>query len=105
MDPGPLDMLQDARDQYRLTVADGIDVELAAQQILVDQDRTANAERDGGIDVTAQILSRMYDLHPSTAQNVRRPNQHRVSDPARDGQRVVGTGGRTTRGLWDAAIT
>ena len=105
MDSGPLDVLQDARDQYHLTVADGIDVELAAQEVLVDEDRTANAKRNGCIDVAAQILSRMNDLHPSTAQHVRRPNQHRVSDPVGDGQGVLGTGGRTARRLRDAVIT
>src|SRR5207244_11948375 len=76
MDPGPLDMLQDARDQYRLAIADGIHIELAAQEVLVDEARTANAKRNGCIAVSAQLLSPMNDLHPTHAHHVPHANPH-----------------------------
>ena len=44
MDAGPLDVFENARDQDVLTVADRIDIELTAEQILVDQDRATNAK-------------------------------------------------------------
>src|SRR5207237_9279623 len=105
MDSGALNMLQDARDKHGFAIAYGIDVELSAQQVLVDKDRAANAERQGGVDVTAKVISRVHDLHASTAEHVRRPNQHGVADPARDRQAAVDGGGRTAGRLWDPVVT
>ena len=41
--PGPLDVLHDPGDQHVLAVADRVDLDLAALQVLVDQDRAACA--------------------------------------------------------------
>ena len=41
VDPGPLDVLHDPGDQHVLAVADGVNLDLAALEVLVDQDRAA----------------------------------------------------------------
>src|SRR5207237_7959027 len=97
--------LQEARDEHGFAIAYGIDVERSAEQILVDQNRAANAERQGGVDVTPKVISRVHDLHASTAEHVRRPNQHGIADPTRDRQAAVDGGGRTAGRLWDPVVT
>ena len=45
MDPGPLDVFHDARNQHLLAIADGVDLDFPAQQVLVDQHRMIGRHR------------------------------------------------------------
>ena len=45
MDAGALDVLHDAGDQHLLAVADGVDLDFFADQVLVDQDRMIRRQR------------------------------------------------------------
>ena len=86
MDARPLDVFEDARNQDGLPVADRIDVELATEQVLVDEDGPADAESDGRLDIPPEIRRRVDDLHAAPAEHIGWPHQHRVAHPGGDRQ-------------------
>ena len=104
VNPGPFDVLEDAGNQNRIPIADRIDIELAPQQVLVDQDRPPDAEIDGGFHVAPQVFRRTDDLHAAPPEDIRGSHQHRVADPGGNLHRV-GDAGRGTAGrLWDPVL-
>ena len=94
MDPCSLDVFEDARNQHGLAVADRIDVELATEQVLIDEDGAADAEPNGRLDVTSKVRRRMDDLHAAPAEDIGWPHQHRIPDPGGDRQRHLRIRGR-----------
>ncbi len=94
MDARPLDVFEDARNQHGLSIADSIHVELATEQVLVDEDGAADAECHGRLDVASKIRRRMDDLHAAPAQYVGGPYQHRISHVRGDRQCGLGIRGR-----------
>ena len=67
MDASAFDVLEDARDEHRVLIANGVDIELTTKQVLVDEDRAAQAERDGRLDITSQVVGRVDDFHAAPA--------------------------------------
>ena len=55
MDAGPLDVLEEARDQHELAVGDGVDVDLDALEVAVDADRTIGVDDGRGGQLAGQV--------------------------------------------------
>src|SRR5690554_1857279 len=101
MDPGPLDMLHDPADQDISPVADRIDVDLdSVSEERVDQHRMRPAHPDSLFDVTLKFGLVMDDLHRPPAEDVRRPDQHRVADRAGLLPCLLRRVSRTVRRAW-----
>src|SRR6266702_5367456 len=81
-----------------------IDVELATEQVLVDEDRPADTEPDGRLDIASKIRRRVDDLHAAPAEHVRWPHQYRIAHPGGDRQGHLRVRGRTARRLRDAVV-
>lgn len=83
MDPGGLDVLENACDPYFGAVADGVDVAFdRVAQIAVDQDRLVVGDTDRGGDVVAEFRVAVHDPHGLAAQYVGWPDHDRISDLA-----------------------
>ncbi len=87
MHAGLLDVLHDRADDGALAVADGVDVDLDR---VVDEavDERSLLHRAG-----PQRLVVVADAHLAAAEHVARPHQHRIPDPVRDLDGLVGVGG------------
>ena len=72
-------MLHDARDQDILAVADGVDLDLASHQILIDQDRIFDLRAGDDAHVLADVRLGKGDLHALSAEDVGRTNQNRIA--------------------------
>src|SRR2546427_11417281 len=79
MDARTLDVLHDPRDERVAPIAHRVDLDLFATQILVDEHATgARLERRS--EVALEVVSAVRDLHPTTAEYVRRTYEYRVAD-------------------------
>ena len=63
-----------------LAVADRVDLDLLALEVLVDQDRLALRQLRASADVAQQLRRVLDDLHRAAAEHVAGPHQHRVAD-------------------------
>ena len=90
MDAGALDVLHNARNQDVLAVADGVDLQLGAHQVFIDQNGILDLLRqnDGHIFLDIRVVK--GDDHVLAAQHVGRPHQHRIPDPIGDLQGFLG---------------
>ena len=105
MDPGLLDMLEDAGDRDLLAVADRVDVDLdRVAQIAVDQHRRCARHLHRGGDIMVELLGPVDDLHRPPAEHVGRPQQHRIADPLGDRDRLVAAAGDAVGGLLQAQL-
>ena len=77
---GPFHQFHDARKKNTFPVTDGIHLHLFPDDITVDQHRPVSVDTDGIRQIPDQHLFVGDDLHRSSAQHIRRPDQHRVSD-------------------------
>ncbi len=89
MDPGALDVLEDPRDQDVVAVERRIDLDLFPAHVLVDQQRRARRDRRRALDVARELPLVVDDLHPAPAEHVRRADEHRKTDLARDRARFA----------------
>ena len=81
VDPGFLDVLHDAADVDLGAVAQRVDVDLdRVLEEAVDEHRMLRGELGGAGDVVLQRLFVVDDLHTATAEHIRRPHQHRITD-------------------------
>ena len=72
-------MLHDARDEDVVAVADGVDLDLAAHHVLVDQNRVLDLVAGDDLHELADIGLLVGNLHALTAQNVGRTDENRVA--------------------------
>ncbi|CCZ61580.1 uncharacterized protein BN544_03868 [Hungatella hathewayi CAG:224] len=72
MDTGSLDMLHDSRDQNVGAVADGVNLDLLAHDVLINQYRMLLRNLVDDSDKFIHILVTDSDLHALAAQNVGR---------------------------------
>ena len=79
VDTGLLDMLHDSGYEYLPAVADGVDFELLAHDVLVHQHGRVLVDLDGRVHVVAQGLLVADDLHGAAAQHVTRTYQYGVT--------------------------
>ena len=56
MDAGPLDVLEEARDQHPLAVGDRVDIDLDALEIAVDPDRPIGVDDRRGGELPDEVL-------------------------------------------------
>ena len=63
MDAGALKVLHDTRDQDVFAVADGVDLDLAAHHILIDQHRVLNLMAGDDLHIFPDILLTVGNLH------------------------------------------
>ncbi len=95
-----LDVLHDRAHDRDLAVGDAIDIHLdRVLEKTIDQDRALRADLDRAPHVAAQIFRVIDQLHRAPAQNKRRPNEHRITDPLGDRDRFVFTDGGAARRL------
>ncbi len=80
MDACPFDVLHDAGNQHLLAIADRIDLDFLADQVLVDEDRVLRCQRDLVADVPSELVCAIDHLHRAAAKHVRRPDEDRVTD-------------------------
>ena len=83
-----LDVLHDPRDHHGLAVGDGVDLDLHADQVLVDQHLAPGERAQRPVHVALELFGVAHDLHGPAAQHIGRPHQHRIADALRDGQRL-----------------
>ena len=102
MDAGPLDVLEEPRDQHALAVADGIDVDLDALEVAVDADRAVRVDDRGRRELALEVLGRVAEVDGQAADDERRPDDDRVADPLGEGQRLLDAVGHAALGLRDA---
>ena len=69
VDTGALDQLHDAGNEHIAAVTDGIDLNFAALNILVDQNGLVLVDLNGGLQIVAQLSLVGNDLHGAAAQN------------------------------------
>ncbi len=101
VDAGPLDVLEQARDQHPHAVADGIDVDLDALEIAVDADGPIRIDDRGRRQLPRQVLRRVAEVDRETADHERRPDDDRVADALGQGQRLLDAVGHAALGLRD----
>lgn len=83
MDACALEMLHDARDEDVVAVADGVDFDLAAHHVLVDQNRVLDLVAGDDLHELAHVGFLVGDFHALTAENVGRTDENRIAKPRR----------------------
>ena len=89
MDAGALDVLEDAWDDDVLAVERCVDFDLGSRQVFVDQQRRVRQDRRSALGICRELRLVVHDLHASPAEHVRRPDQDRKPDLARDFARLA----------------
>ena len=72
-------MLHDTRNEDVVAVADGIDLDLAAHHVLIDQNRVLDLVAGDNLHELADIGFLVGNFHALTAQNVGRTNENRIA--------------------------
>ena len=80
MDARALHVLHDAGDEDVLAVADGVDLDLAADDVFVHQHGLLFVDAHGVQEIVPQALLLGDDLHRSAAEHVARADEHGVAD-------------------------
>src|SRR5277367_6180614 len=100
MYPGMLDVLHNSADHYDLAVRDRVYVALNRPlQVTIDQQRVALGGLQSLRHVSAQLFFIWNHFHRASAQDIRRPNKHRVSNLRGARDRVVKTAREHSLGL------
>ena len=102
MDAGPLDVLEQARDEDPLAVGDGVDVDLDALEVAVDADRAVGVDHGGRRELAREVVGRVAEVDGEAADDERRPDDDRVADALGEGQRLLDAVGHPALGLRDA---
>ena len=80
MDTGSLNQLHDTGNEDIAAIADGIDLNLAALDILVNQNGLILVDLNGGAQIVAELILVCDDLHRSASENEGGTYKHGVSD-------------------------
>ena len=102
MDAGPLDVLEEARDQDPLAVADRVDVDLDPLEVAVDPDRPVGIDDRRRGELPDEVLGRVAEVDREAADDEARPDDDRVADPLGEGQRLLDAVGHAALRLGDA---
>ena len=82
---GPLDMLHDSRNIHMLPIADGIDFQLLTDDVFIHQNRRIVTDfLDRCCHIDTQVIIVVHDFHRTSAKDVRRAYQYRISDTIRN---------------------
>ena len=104
MHPGALDVLHHARDDHGVAVADGVDLDFDAEQVLVHQHGAARHGADGPRHVALQLAPVAHDFHRAPTEHIRRTHEDRIADAIGDRDGAVDGCGRAADGLRDADV-
>ena len=100
MDACLFDMLHDAANQHHFAIADGIDIHFnRVVEEAVQQHWRVVGDADRSLEVAAQILLVIDDLHRPTAEHVRRTHHQRVANLFRFLYRLLNGGDGGVRRL------
>ena len=102
MDAGPLDVLEEPRDEDALAVGDGVDVDLDAFEVAVDADRAVGVDDGRRGELAGEVRRRVAEVDGEAADDERRPDDDRVADALGEGQRLLDRVGHPALGLRDA---
>ena len=102
MDPGSLDVLQQAGDEDVAAVRDGVDVDLDALEIAIDPDGPIGIDDRRRRELAREVLRRVAEVDGQAADDERRPHDHRVADPLGEGQCLLDAVGHPAFRLRDA---
>ena len=95
-----LDMLHDAANQHHFAIADGIDIHFnRIVEEAIQQHRRVVGDADRGLEVAAQILLVIDDLHRPAAEHIRRTHHQRVANLFRFLYRLLNGGDGGVRRL------
>ena len=102
VDAGPLDVLEQARDEDPLAVGDGVDVDLDALEVAVDPDRAVGVDDGRGGELALEVVGRVAEVDGEAADDEDRPDDDRVADALGERQRLLDAVGHAALGLRDA---
>ena len=102
VDAGPLDVLEEPRDQHPLAVADRVDVDLDPLEVAVDPDRPVGVDDRRGRELADEVVGRVAEVDREPADDEARPDDDRVADPLGEGQRLLDAVGHAAVRLGDA---
>jgi len=102
MDPGPLDVFEESRDEHALAIGDGVDVDLDALEVAVDPDGPVGVDDRGRRQLARQVRRRVAEVDGEAADDERRPDDDRVADPLGQGERLLHRVGHPAFRLRDA---
>ena len=80
MDAGALDMLHDARDDNRHAVAYTVNFDFRSLHIAIDEHGMIGRDLDRAVQVVAQLLFLVDDLHRPAAEDIGRPHHDGIAD-------------------------
>ena len=83
VDAGALDVLHHAGDQHVGAVGDDVDLQLDAGHVLVHEHRVVDAAGEDARHVALDVLRPVGDGHVLAADDVARPQQHRIAERLR----------------------
>ena len=97
-----LDVLQEARDQHRLTVGDRVDVDLDPLKEAIDAQRATAADLADAIELALKVRERIGEIDREATDHIRRPHDHRVADALHQVDRLLATACQAALGLQDS---
>ena len=102
MDAGPLDVLEQARDEDVGPVGHRVDVDLDALEVAVDPDRSVGIDDGGHGQLADEVAGAVGEVDGQPADDERRPDDDRVADPVGQRQGLLDAVGHPALGLRDA---
>ena len=102
MDAGPLDVLQQTRDQDRVAVGDRVDIYFDAFEIAVDPNRAVWVDVGRASQLLDQIGRGVAEVDGEATDDERRPNDDRIADTIGQRQRLLDRAGHAALRLRDA---
>ena len=102
VDPGPLDVLHEPRDEHVDAVAHGVDVHLEPLEVGVDAHRAVVVDRGRDGQLADQVLRAVAELDGQAADDEAGPHDDRVADPVGDRDGLLDGGRHAALWLGDA---
>ena len=102
MDAGPLDVLEEARDEHVPAVAHRVDVDLHPLEVAVDADRPVGVDDRGRRELAGEVAGRVAEVDGQAADDERRPDDDRIADALGERERLLDAVGHPALGLRDA---
>ena len=102
MDAGPLDVLEEPRDEDALAIGDGVDVDLDALEVAIDADGPVGVDDGRRRQLPGEVGRRVAEVDGEAADHERRPDDDRVADALGERERLLDRMGHPTVGLRDA---
>ena len=99
MDTGSLHKLHNSRNEYLLSIADGVNLDLLASDIFINQQWLILINLYCGFQIVPQSLLFGHDLHRPAAQDKAGAHQYRIANFSSSPYAILNRGHRLTFGL------